>query len=298
MLTYDMLIASITHWAEQDPQVRAAVIVGSRARTDHPADAWSDLDVVLFVRDLQPYIATDQWVSAFGPVWLTFIERTGDGRSWERRALYAGGLDVDFALNPAEWLEGMARQDLDPATVDVLRRGTRALVDKDGWLAQALAKPVPLAAPFAQPSAGEFGNVVSDFWYHAQWSAKHLRRGELWWAKSGSDWHMKALLQQMLEWHAHATQAAGYDTWMRGRFLEEWADPRAVAQLSHCFAHFDAADIASALQATLSLFDWLAAETAQAWGYTYPLAGIAPTLALTQELLQLNLGDGSKPALH
>jgi hypothetical protein len=25
--------------------------------------------------------------------------------------------------------------------------------------------------------------VVSDFWYHALWSAKHLRQGELWWAK-------------------------------------------------------------------------------------------------------------------
>jgi predicted nucleotidyltransferase len=28
--------------------IRAAVVIGSRARVDHPADEWSDLDVLIF----------------------------------------------------------------------------------------------------------------------------------------------------------------------------------------------------------------------------------------------------------
>jgi aminoglycoside 6-adenylyltransferase len=77
----------------------------------------------------------------------------------------------------------------------------------------------------------------------------------------------------MLEWHARAVNGPDHDTWMRGRFLEEWADPRAVAQFSEVFAHYDRQDIARALQATMVLFRWLAVETAQRWGYAYPADG-------------------------
>ena len=34
-------------WAQTQPDIRAAFVVGSRARTDHPADQWSDLDIMV-----------------------------------------------------------------------------------------------------------------------------------------------------------------------------------------------------------------------------------------------------------
>jgi aminoglycoside 6-adenylyltransferase len=105
------------------------------------------------------------------------------------------------------------------------------------------------------------------------WTTKHLRRGEVWWAKSCCDMYLKERLRRMLEWHAHAVNGPEHDTWMRGRFLEEWADPRVVAQLPGVFAHYDRQDIARALQETMDLFRWLAVETAQRWGYAYPFDG-------------------------
>lgn len=51
MLTYDDLINSYTAWAEASDDVRAALILGSRARIDHPADEWSDLDILVFARN-------------------------------------------------------------------------------------------------------------------------------------------------------------------------------------------------------------------------------------------------------
>jgi aminoglycoside 6-adenylyltransferase len=261
------------------------MIIGSRARADHPADRWSDLDVLLFVRDPEPYVRSAVWVDGFGPVWLTFVERTPDGGAWERRVLYAGGLDVDFALNPAQWLEHIAANGLVPEMADVIRRGVRVLVDKDGLLAKVLQLPLPDTAPFHQPSDSEFLSVISDFWYHSLWTAKHLRRGELWWAKAGCDWRLKSLLQQMIEWHARAVQGAQHDTWMRGRFLEEWADPRAVAQLPTVFAHYDRQDIARALWATMELFRRLATETAQSWRYAYPASSDQAVTDLVRQLL-------------
>jgi aminoglycoside 6-adenylyltransferase len=285
MLTYDHLIDTITTWAQGEENVRAAVIIGSRARTDHPADEWSDLDVLLFARDSEAYIKSAEWAAGIAPLWLTLVERTSDGSSWERRVLYEGGLDVDFALNPADWLDYIAAKGPDPAMADIIRRGVRVLVDKDHEFAKILSFPIPNKPLFVQPAEPEFLNAVHDFWYHTLWSAKHLRRGELWWAKAGCDWRLKMSLQQMLEWHAHAINGEAHDTWMRGRFLEEWADPRAVTQLWGVFAHYNPQDVARALQATMDLFRWLSEETAQNWGYTYPAAGARATEKLTRQVL-------------
>jgi aminoglycoside 6-adenylyltransferase len=293
---YMQLTQQIIDWADQEADVRAALLIGSRARTDHPADAWSDLDVLLFVRDPEPYVRSESWVARLGPVWLTFVERTPDGRAWERRVLYEGGLDVDFALNPAQWLDHLAANGLVPDIADVVRRGVRVLADKDHLLANILQQPIPATVPFHQPTSAEFVAAVSDFWYHSLWSAKHLRRGELWWAKAGCDGKLKSLLQQMLEWHAHAVHGAAHDTWMRGRFLEEWADPRAVAQLATVFAHYDRQDIARALWATMELFRWLVAETAQCWQYTYPAAGDQAVSNLVGRLLAEMQETGSQRA--
>jgi len=267
MLTFADLTERITAWADSHPDVRAALILGSRARLDHPADEWSDLDVLVFAHQPDQFIRSSEWVTALGPVWLTFIERTGDGQSWERRTLFAGGLDVDLAFNPAEYLEG-SQQQIPPDMADIIRRGVKVLVDKDGNLARILTMPLPSATLFEKPSEQAFINATSDFWYHTLWSVRHLRRGELWWAKGGVDMYLKGLLRQMLEWHAHAMKGDWFDTWMRGRFLEEWADPRAVEQLGRAFAQYEPDDIGRALRVTMDLYRWLEDETAAAWGYT------------------------------
>lgn len=286
MLTYEYLIERISHWADTTPDVRAAAIIGSRARTDHPADEWSDLDVLVFARNPDQFIRSDKWATSLAPCWLTFVELTGDGKSWERRTLYEGGLDVDVAFNPAEWLDGILQQGIPPDHADVIRRGVKVLVDKDGKLAQILSMPLPEATLFRKPDEQEFANTVSDFWYHTLWSVKHLRRGELWWAKSCVDMHLKGLLQKMLEWHAHAAKGEAFDTWLRGRFLEEWVDPRAVEQLRNVFAHYDVDDTARALCATMNLYRWLEDETAACWGYTYPLEGEKRTAREAVQLLE------------
>jgi aminoglycoside 6-adenylyltransferase len=163
MLTYDDLINSYTAWAEADVDVRAALILGSRARSDHPADEWSDLDILVFARNPDQLIQSAEWAISIAPTLLSFIERTSDGKSWERRTLYAGGLDVDVALNPAEWLQGFLGEELPADVVDVARRGIRVLVDKDGVLAQFQGRPLPDITLFQKPSEAEFLNATGDF---------------------------------------------------------------------------------------------------------------------------------------
>ena len=128
----------------------------------------------------------------------------------------------------------------------------------------------PAAKP---PTPPEFNNLCNDFLYHAVWTTKKLRRGELWVAKGCLDMYMKHLLLQMIEWHTRATHGWDYDVWHRGRFLERWADPRIISDLRQAFAHYDEADVKQTLFATVNLFRWVAQETAEKLKYSYPLDG-------------------------
>ncbi|MFN8441817.1 MAG: aminoglycoside 6-adenylyltransferase [Caldilineaceae bacterium] len=272
---YENLLARFVAWAETQEDLRAAIIIGSRARSDHPADRWSDLDLVTFVTDTQRYLTSNEWLQTLGTPMLSFIESTADGRSQERRVLFANGLDVDFALLPAAFHDPLGQGDIPADLIAHLQRGFRIVIDKEGVLAQIQRKllELPATPPPTPPTAEEFANLVNDFWYHTVWTAKHLRRGELWWAKSGCDGYLKQLLQRMMEWHARATQGTEHDTWFRGRFLEEWVDPQARAALSHLFAHYNEDDIWRALSATMAIFRLLAVESAQKLGYSYPNEG-------------------------
>src|SRR5919197_2141986 len=105
-------------WAEEQDDVRAAAVVGSRARVDIPADAWSDHDIVIFARDPDALLERDDWVRRFGVVRLTFLEPTGTGDGRERRVIYDDGTDVDFAIVTADAIDDRRAQ-------EVVARGIR-----------------------------------------------------------------------------------------------------------------------------------------------------------------------------
>jgi aminoglycoside 6-adenylyltransferase len=278
-LAYEYLIGRFIKWASSEQDIRAALVIGSRARVDHPADEWADLDIAILTKDPERLLTRTDWITNLGTPILTFLESTSDGEDKERRVLFEGGLDVDFPVIPYDRLQMLLKSTQVPPQIvlglkNSLGRGMRVLLDKEGQIDQLielLASVEPL--PFSPPTQQIFLEAVNDFWYHTVWTAKHLRRGELWWAMSGCDGALKRLLLQMLEWHAHTTMGANYDTWFKGRFLEQWADARALEQLGKAFAHYDEDDVWRALFVTMDIFRWLSNETAERLGYSYPSTG-------------------------
>lgn len=314
---YDQWIERFIAWAQARPDVYAAVVVGSRARMDRPADPWSDLDLILIVDQPRRYLSGADWLTCMGHPWISFLEGTADGEHMERRVLFEGGLDVDFVLLAKRDIQllirllrlhkrlGRLRRLLPGAwreramhaatgTADLIRRGARVLLDKWG-LAAYLHLALDAAGQPARPPPTEeaFLNLNHDFWYHTVWTAKKLRRGELWTAQGCSDRYMKGRLLQMIEWHAGAAHGWDYDTWHGGRFLEQWADPRIVTDLKAAFAHYDAGDLWRGLRATMDLFRWIAVETAARGGYPYPTAADERATALVQ-----HLATGSQASSH
>lgn len=275
-------------WARLRGDVRAAAVIGSRARSLKPADRWSDVDILILATNPRRYLSDVSWLQTLGNPWLTYVEPlpAGGGRG-ERRVLFPGALEVDFAIlasrefRAARLLLPVARRmpGLLPASVrtglvsmqDVLARGIRVLVDKDGILSRLASGSLDVPA-WVPPSLDVFLEEVSRFWHGPVWTAKHLRRGELWRAKDACDNRMKTPLLRMIEWHARVTKGSECETWTLGRFIEEWADPRVIEQLSRTFAHYDEEDVWHALLETMDLFRRVAQETANGLGFRYPQA--------------------------
>jgi aminoglycoside 6-adenylyltransferase len=55
--TYSQLEQNFVAWAGDRADIRAALVVGSRARREPPPDEWSDLDFILYAADPAVYAA-------------------------------------------------------------------------------------------------------------------------------------------------------------------------------------------------------------------------------------------------
>ena len=95
--TVQMIINNFIKWGESSDKLYTAIIVGSQARTDHPADEYSDIDIVMFVDDPACFLSSDQWLKDIGEYHVSFTEDSlADGQ--EIRVLFDGAIDADFML--------------------------------------------------------------------------------------------------------------------------------------------------------------------------------------------------------
>jgi aminoglycoside 6-adenylyltransferase len=263
---YAQLELRFTRWALTQPAIQAVLVVGSRARSIHPADEWSDLDVVVLASATASYLNDATWLEEFGEVMAAISDSFGQ-RDREWIALYADGVKLDAAflsIDPVTTPTLQMMLDAFPYPA-VLQRGVRVLVEKTGSSPELR---LPTIGP-PLPDQAEFTGLINRVCLDAIKAAKFIRRYDLWRAKHTCDGEMKQHLLRMIEWQATANMDE-QDIWYDGRFLGEWADAESLTTLPATFAAYDAADLARALVATLDLFRRLAREVSIRLGYTYP----------------------------
>lgn len=262
---YGDIIDRFISWAAPQPGIRAAMIIGSRARTDHPADPWSDLDIVTFADDPTLLLEDTSWLRELGEPAITFVDATPLGGWSERRVLLRNGCDVDIPFVPAGLIDRLAAPEpnapLGEIIGGVVARGYRVLFDRSGKLDEALAGlSAPAPAPLTQAM---LDGTLSDFWYHCVWTAKKLRRGEVYTAHDCLDGYLRHLMMRLVRWSAEPDGG----TWHSMRFLEEWAPKEVVDLLPQTWAAHARDDILRALERMMDTVALLANRFADAQGF-------------------------------
>lgn len=289
--SYRDLEQRVGAWAAARSDVQGVLAVGSRTRTDRPADEYSDLDLTLFADDPDSLIDSEDWLHEIGPTMLSFVEQTAVGGWRERRAVFQPMLDVDFSVVPTALL------DLDfavPGPVTnlirpVIDRGFRIVYDPGGRLITLADIPAGVQPEWGSPDEASFRNLVVDFWYHAMWSTKKLMRGELLVARQCLDGSMKDKLRHVVDWLARLDRP-GVDPWHGYRFFEERTDPAIVEALHATYGGVSPDRIRQNLSGSMDLFGQLARSAATRLGYAYPELAEAHVRGWIQETAPDTLG--------
>lgn len=254
MTSAEELLKTIKKWAKEQKEIRAAIILGSRARRGG-SDRLSDIDLALFVTDPQNYYKNDGWLEAFAPVWLSIHEEENNALAWQ--VIYQEGVMVEFMLYPHTALHDM-RGEL-PA---IFEPGYKVLIDKDK-MARRLPKASGKNIPPEIPETEIFNETIERFWLDAYQVAKYLWRHELWRVKH-YDWKLKQHLLKMMGWHAVILHSKSDFTTYQGRHLRDWTEPETHTSLMTIFGRFYPADSWRALTETIKIFTKLSGEIAVA----------------------------------
>lgn len=222
--------------------------------------------------EVERWIGSGDWLNELGDVVLTFTEQTELRGLAERRVMFADGTDVDLVPVPENRVDEVVSEG---GALPVLARGYRLLVDKDGRFADLPAR-VATADPTATHTAAPWPpdppavlNEVHNYLYHAVWTAKKLRRGELAVAVSCQNAFQGRSMRRFVEWQAKVRDPAT-NTFYDGRFLERWAPAETVAGLAVSQSRYESTDCARAIVEGLDLFRTLAREVGAAAGAPYP----------------------------
>ena len=268
----DDVIRRLVEWADRQSTVRAMLLTSTRAIPQARVDALSDYDVILVVRDIQPFMADRGWIGHFGEVLVAYWDPletdrdTGIARSGNI-VQYADGLKIDFSLWPVALLERIADALVLPAELDA---GYRVLADKDR-LTAALAAPAYAGYIPTPPDDATYQVLVNDFFVGAPYVAKCLLRDEILPAKWCLDYDMRYVyLLPMLEWKMECDHGWSVSPGALGKGLKRRLPPATWAELEGTWAGAGIADNWEALFRMIALFRRVAGEVAAHLGFTYP----------------------------
>jgi len=268
----------VVEWANGRSDIQAVLLIGSLARETHPADEWSDVDLILFADDIEVYASQEKWLVNFGDVLVPVFERHQSG-DIEWLVLFADGLKADFYFAPGA--ENLSSIISEASYSFVIRRGAKLLYSRSDIELDLPPSELELAI---QPEASEFLAATHTILMNGHKMAKFTRRGDVVRAKLVLESLMRPTLLRMIAWHAQALFGMERDTWYNGRYLSEWADPRVLVALPNTYGDYSVEETWRSLFGTLILFRWLAEETAVQWQYPFPVEAADQVLAWIREM--------------
>jgi len=255
------ILNKIIEWAKSEDSVRGLIVEGSIAQDQ--GDNFSDVDISIFTKDIEPFTKDDSWISKIANVWVYSPDKYyfGDVLVPTRLVIYEDGIKVDYSLWNIDIIDDLNKS-------DCFDTGYKILLDKDSLLATFKEPSLKPKVP-KKPTEEEFIHAVNEFWFEAYHVAKYLEREDLWMAKS-RDWSIKEFLLKMMEWYSLAKNNWNTDVKWLGKHIKNWLEPEIYNRLNNVFGHFDSEDSWKALITTIDLYKDVSKETAKLLGFTYP----------------------------
>lgn len=265
-----MIVNQLIHWTNSQELIRAVILTSSRATPNAPVDLFSDYDVILVSRSIEPFYADRTWLGVFGPVLAVYRDPLIDENGLQRSAYvvqYEDSLKIDFSLWPVELLQRVTNNEQLPVEFDA---GYQVLVDKDN-LTAALKQPTYSGYIPAPPTEAYYMRLIEGFFLDTTYVAKFLWRDDMMAAKHILDNSLKQEhLRPMLEWHAEIDHQWTLKPGPYGRRLKQHLPPDLWAELERTYTSAGLQENWEALFQTIALMRRVATAVGEHLGFTYP----------------------------
>jgi aminoglycoside 6-adenylyltransferase len=288
----EQMLERFRQWGENQPLVRVMILTSTKAVPNSTGDLFSDYDVILALREVQPFYEDRDWLEAFGRVLVLYRDPLEAEYGCPKSGYviqFEDGLKIDFTLWSTEILQQVvAEPELEPE----LDAGYRVLLDKDG-LTEGLKPPTYKAYIPAPPTETQYQAEVETFFLETTYVAKLLWRDDLMAVKYLLDYCMKQEhLRPMLEWRVEIDHDWSVKPGPYGRGLKKWVRPELWAELESTYTGPGLEDNWEAMFRTIALFRKVALEVGELLGYTYPHDLDRRTMDYLQKVKRMN--DESK----
>ena len=264
-MNIDELYAALLAYAEENPDIRAVTMEGSRADPDALHDKYSDIDMRFYVTDVRKFTGNRDWIRRFGdPVILQCAEDCLTDYDYTSRDPYiflmqfADESRVDLGIIDVQEIEGEADFD----------EPRRVLLNKDNF--PQLHDIEDNRVYYVQkPTAKEYFDCCNEFRWVSVYVTKGLCRRQLYYAKHHFDVVCMRQLVRLLSWHAAADQDFRISVGGSAKYLEKYLDPALFARFRRSFPNGEYEDIWEKLFVMYDLFADAARALAERLGYVF-----------------------------
>jgi aminoglycoside 6-adenylyltransferase len=251
--------------AQDDENIRAALMNGSRVNHKVKPDLLQDYDIVYLVHELSKYEENPSWIDVFGsriimqmPDTISVVPAPPSHGS-ERLVylmLFKDHNRIDLTVRP------VATQDLFSDSL------TKVLMDKD-QLFPATIHPSEADYLVKRPDQKQFADCCNEFWWVSTYVVKGLLRRETTYAKGMMEKPLRDMFMMMMGWHAGALNQFSINLGSSYRFLEQYLDVELWNAIIATYPDARLENIWSSLKAMTSLFDEIALHNARLLSLSY-----------------------------
>ncbi len=260
MRSEDQVLKQMLDFAENDQNIRAVIMNGSRVNPNIEKDIFCDYDIVCFVYNLEKYVGDQSWIPFFGDLVIMQFNRHDEYP--EDQVVYlmqfADGIRIDLSFASNNMIEQSIEDSL-----------TIVLLDKDQCLPLV---PAPNDSSYITkpPDQKIFDGTVNEFWWVSTYVAKGLWRQEPVYAKFMYDVIVHECLRKMVTWYAAMQFDWKINVGKVGKYFEKLLPPEIWQEYVATYPGVGEDEIWTALFKAGDLMRQVSIPVAQNLGYTYP----------------------------
>jgi aminoglycoside 6-adenylyltransferase len=260
MRSEDQVLKQILDYAENDENIRAVMMNGSRVNPNIEKDIFCDYDIVYVVCDPKKFSENRQWIQYFGDLVILQFNRAEDDPENDFIFLmqFQDGVRIDLTF-----VSTTSNGDLSDDSLTLL------LLDKDNRYS-GIPAPNDSSYITKKPTQEEYDLMANEFWWVSTYIAKALWRNELVSAKYLFEVIVRDCLNKMINWYIAMQYDWQINVGKMGKNFEKLLPPDLWQELLATYPNVEEDEIWTALFKAGDFMRQVAIPVAQNLGYTYP----------------------------